>query len=144
MQLWILLLIVMGLWTIYWLFARPAFLVASRMELFRIRHKMRMLSQEECPAGDQAKARGVLQWCLALALRRSISLTLIVTGRKGDEVQAQRDIEDILSSTAESKDVFERMIQTVLATTVASSALLLIPCLSRHGALPCGFRFFVP
>jgi len=130
----------MGLWLIYWLFARPAFLLASRMELFRIRHKMRMLSDEECPAAIKRKLEAFCNGALRSLSSVDIS-DLIVTGRKGDEVQAEQDIEDILNSTAQSKDIFDRMIKTVLATTVASSALLLIPALAVMG-LAVWFSFF--
>jgi hypothetical protein len=132
MYIWILTAIGMGLWLIYWHFARPVILLASRMELFRIRHEMRVLSEEECPSRDKRKLEAFCNGAL-----RSLSFIdisdLMVKGRKRDEIQAEQDIHDILNSTEKSKNIFERMIKTMLATAVASSALLLIPALVIMG-----------
>lgn len=128
MEIWILITIGMGTWTIYWLFVRPVCLLATRMELFKIRHKLRTLSDIECPPQIRQKLEAFCNGSLR-AISSMDTSDLIISNRRGDEVQAKRDIEDILSSTQQSKEIFEGMLKTVIAMMVASSALFLIPAL---------------
>lgn len=128
MEIWILIAIGMGTWTIYWLFVRPICLLATRMELFKIRHNLRMLSNVDCPPQIKQKLEAFCNGGLRALSSVDIS-DLLIPNRRGDEVQATRDIELIVNSTPQSKEIFERMLKTVLAMTVASSALLLIPAL---------------